>query len=382
MRSEMTAPSIALVAGEPSGDRLGAGLINALKARDPKIRFFGMAGTRMIDAGCEAIAHIEELSVMGLSEVARSYFRLRRLRARLGDEILKRRPDVVIGIDVPDFNFGLERRLKKSGVITAHYVCPQAWAWRKGRAKQMPEIADLWLALLPFEPAFFSRFGVATEFVGHPLADEIPLQPDQVKARERLGLDPGRPVLALLPGSRKQEISRLLPIFARTARAVAAARQGLQLVAGLASDTHRELLPPHFAADEITVACEASTDVLTSADVAIVASGTVTLEALFCRTPAVVAYRLAPLSYHIIRHMVEVKNIALSNIVAGHELVPELVQSQVTEASLIEAVNGWLDDPHKTRQYRSEAQRIHEDMRRDASGEAAQCIMRLINGAD
>lgn len=372
------APGIAIVAGEPSGDRLGAGLIKAIRARRPETAFYGMAGTEMAAAGCEPLAHIDQLSVMGLSEVARSYFRLRRLRDSLAARIVVRQPRVVVGIDVPDFNFGLEKIAKAAGIPTVHYVCPQAWAWRSGRAKRMPRIADRWLAVLPFEPAFFANFGVDVEFVGHPLADDISLEADRAAARRQLGLGEQASVLALMPGSRRQEIDRLMPAFAQAARNLVQDDGMFQhLVVGVARPEHEASLRAELRGFPATFSVGHSATVLTAADLAVVASGTVTLEALFCKTPTIVAYRLAGVSYHIMKRMIRVPNIALSNIIAGQELAPELVQDQVSAENIIKLANNWYEDEAAQGRYRDAAFDIHSSMRRDASERAADAVLRL-----
>ncbi|MEQ8662772.1 MAG: lipid-A-disaccharide synthase, partial [Gammaproteobacteria bacterium] len=306
--------TIGVIAGEASGDRLGGALVRALRAARPDVRVVGMAGPYMLAAGCEPLAHIDELSVMGLVEVLRSYPRLRRLRGRLGDALLAQRVNVMVGIDVPDFNFGLERRLRRAGVATAHWVCPQAWAWRPRRAARLPQVVDRLLALFPFEPAFFAHYGVKTEFVGHPLADELPLEPARAASRAALGLPADATVVALMPGSRTQELARLLGPFLAAARLLAQRRPGLRLVLCTAHANHAARARAALAGLDCAVVSARSHEVLAAADVAMLASGTVSLEALLCGTPMVVGYRLAPLTYHIIRRMVSIPRIALPNI--------------------------------------------------------------------
>ena len=377
----MAGPLIAIIAGEASGDSLGGALIKALRARRPDARFVGMAGPAMLEAGCEALAHIDQLSVMGLVEVLRAYPRLRRLRETLANTMLAIRPDVVVGIDVPDFNLGLERRMKRAGIATVHYVCPQAWAWRPGRARHLGTAVDRLLALLPFEPAFFAVHGVACRFVGHPLADSLPLSPERAVLRAELGVAAGPPLIAILPGSRRQEIERLAPVFAAGVAALRATRGELAVVACAAHAGQIDLLrrAVHSAAPglklEFVHGC--ARQVLGAADVALVASGTATLEALLCRAPMVVGYRLAPLSYLIIRRMISIPRIALPNILAGEDLVPELIQQGLTPSSIRDALAAWLDDDARRARYSARARELHETLRVDAAARAADAVLEV-----
>ena len=374
-------PHIAIVAGEASGDILGAELIHALRARLPAARFSGMAGPAMLAAGCHALANIDQLSMMGVVEVLRAYPRLRRLRAELATALLGQRPDVFVGIDVPDFNLGLARRLKLAGVPTVHYVCPQAWAWRPGRARRLGAAVDRLLALLPFEPAFFAGHGVDCRFVGHPLADILPFDPDRAVARAALGIVPGLPVVAVLPGSRGQEIDRLAPAFARGVAALQRARGPLAVIACAAHAGQVERLRRaiNTAAPELAVDyCHGQArQLLSAADVALVASGTATLEALLCRAPMVVGYRLAPLSYHIIRRMISIPRIALPNILAADSLVPELIQEALTPSAICVALAAWLDDAPRRERYVARARGLHETLRVGAAARAAQAVLEM-----
>lgn len=377
----MAGPLIAIVAGEASGDSLGGALIHALRERAPDARFIGMAGPAMLEAGCESLAHIDQLSVMGLTEVLRAYPRLRRLRNALTASLLAARPDVFVGIDVPDFNLGLERRMKRAGIASVHYVCPQAWAWRPGRARHLGSAVDRLLALLPFEEAFFAGHGVACRFVGHPLADALPLEPERAAARAALGIAAGPPLVALLPGSRRQEIERLAPVFAAGAAALQAARGELAVVACAAHSGQLPGLQAAVAAAAPGLAVRyfhgRAREVLTAADVALVASGTATLEALLCRAPMVVGYRLAPLSYHIIRRMISIQRIALPNILAGEDLVPELIQDALTPPAIRDALAGWLDDESRRTHYHLRARQLHETLRVGAAARAADAVLSL-----
>ncbi len=366
---------VGIVAGEASGDRLGGALIRALRARAPNATFRGMAGPHMRAAGCASLADISQLSVMGLVEVLRSYPRLLRLRAQLEADFVADPPDVVIGIDVPDFNLGLERRLKAHGITTVHYVCPQLWAWRAGRARSLARSTDVLLALLPFEAEYCSAHGIETHCVGHPLADELPLEPDRVGARVALGLPPAGPLIALMPGSRQQEIERLLPPFVDAAMLIAARRPEARFVLGVAHENQLPVVRASLRGLPCTVVAGLSHQALSAADVALVASGTVTLEALLCATPMVVGYRLAALSYHIIKRMVTIPRIALPNIIADEALVPELIQDAMTPPRLAAETLAWLDDDVRTERYRRRSRELHATMRRGAAARAAEVIL-------
>ena len=287
---------IALVAGEASGDTLGAALIEALHRRFPHAEFAGVAGNRMIAAGCKAWFHSEELGVMGLTEVLRHLPRLLRLRAALQRRILEWRPDVFIGVDFKEFNLGLARRLKKQGLRTVQYVSPQVWAWRQGRARTIGEAVDLILCLFPFEPDFYREYGVRATFVGHPLADQIPMEVDRAAARAELGIKADARVLAVLPGSRRGEVERLSEPFAGAAELLAARYPGLVCIAPMVTPTLRDLFAERCAALAPRAAIRMldgnARRALVAADVVLVASGTATLETALCKRPMVVAYRL------------------------------------------------------------------------------------------
>lgn len=292
---------VGIVAGESSGDQLGAALIEALRRQCPDIRITGMAGPKMIASGCEAIASIDDLSVMGIVEVLRKYPQLRRLRERVVRFYLDNRPDVFVGIDAPDFVMGIESRLHSANIKTVHYVAPQIWAWRKSRAKKMTAQVDRLLVLFPFEQSFFRRYGVETKFVGHPVADQIPLRRDVTAARNRLGLESARTYVALMPGSRAQEWDRHVDVFLCAAKLVAEKNKEVAFIAGaIDADAEAFILGRAAAVSpgiELTVKRGRSHEILGASNVALVASGTVTMEGVFAKTPLVVAYKIAPLSY-------------------------------------------------------------------------------------
>ena len=372
---------VAIVAGESSGDQLGAAIIDCLRQRLPSIEISGMAGPRMKSAGCAPVANMDELAVMGLVEVLKKYRQLRHLRDRICDHYIQSRPDVFVGIDVPDFALGIAARLRRHAIKTVHVVAPQIWAWRESRAKKLAQQLDLLLTLFPFEQAFFERYALPAICMGHPLADRIPLTVNRADARARVGVASDGSYLALLPGSREQEWTRLSDAFLATASIVAADRPELRFIAAaINTDAHEYLLSRHRAispALPLTVAIGQSHDVLAACEVALVASGTVTMEAVFTKTPIVVAYKLAPLNYQILKRMVRVPHIAMPNILHGGTLVPEFIQADVEPRKLATALCAWLDDKAKLSDYAQQCQKIHCCLRRDAAACAATEILRI-----
>lgn len=381
MARPTTARIFAMVAGEDSGDQLGAELIEALRKRFPGARFVGVGGSRMRSAGFEAWHDIAELSVMGIVEVLRHLPRLLRLRRALAQRIARLQPDVFIGIDAPDFNLGLEARLKRTGIRTVHYVSPSVWAWREGRVEQIGRAADCVLCLFPMEPAIYAAHGVNAHFVGHPLADRFPLEPDRDAARHELGLQPGTPVLALLPGSRGAEIRRLGARFFAAAERIAARLPALQIVAPAANPRcHAELqrLLARHAGLPVKLLDGQAHRALIAADVALLASGTAALEAMLAKRAMVVGYRLAPLSYAVVKGcgLLKTHTYALPNVLAGKQLVPELMQHDCTPAKLATAVLEWFDDPAQRAALAQEFERMHLTLH--AGGGAATAAARAI----
>lgn len=382
----MAAPRFALVAGETSGDRLAAGLIEALRARFPDAVFEGVTGPRMESAGCESLASAEELALFGVSEVIGEIPRLLALRRRLYRQFTSRCPDVFIGIDAPAFNTGLELKLKRAGTATVHYVCPTAWAWRQGRTKRIRRAVDQLLAIFPFEPAFFEREGITARFVGHPLADEMPMHPDAAGARRALGLAPeAAPWVGLLPGSRRSEVRRLGPRFLDTAAWLSARLPAVRFVAPMATPAARAIFEQQLAAREdappVTLVDGDSRRVMCAADTLLLASGTATLEALLLKTPMVVAYVLSPGNYALARslNLIKTDHVSMPNLLAERELVPELLQS-AADARLL---SGWLyrllTSP-AARQAQTDAfDTIHTQLALNADEQAAEAVTRLIH---
>ena len=381
----------AVIAGETSGDALGAGLVAALRERFPDAEFAGVCGPAMRAAGVEAWADAGELAVMGLSEVIAHLPRLLRLRRDLRERILAWKPDVFIGIDAPDFNLGLERWLKRRGVRTVHYVSPSVWAWRESRAQKIGASADRVLCLFPMEPPIYTQYGVDAVFVGHPLADTIPLDPDRAAARAALGIAVHDPVLALLPGSRLGEIERMLPLFLDAAAGVAAELPELKVLipaanADCRTTIERTIHSLPFPEGEGRGGVEwhildgHAQQAMIASYVVLLASGTAALEAMLCKRPMVIGHRIAPLTHTIVRKLGLLKSrfVSLPNILAGEALVPELLQDDCTVETLQAAVRGWFRDPEAAIALRPRFRALHETLRRDASARAADAVSELV----
>jgi len=387
---------VGIVAGESSGDQLGAALITAMKARVPDVRFFGMVGPKMLAAGCDAWAASEEIAVMGLVEVLPHLPRLIRLRASLVKRFRAERPHVFVGIDSPAFNLGIAKQLRSADCKTVQYVAPQVWAWRQGRVKGIGRACDLVLCLLPFETKFFEEHGVPAVFVGHPLADQIPMEPDRMGARRALGIavpvdEPAAiqrtsALVALLPGSRLGEVERLGEDFVRAAAWITEQRPSIQFVAPMASPRVRYVFEKKIAevpnAPRINVIDGQAQQVLAAADAVIVASGTATLETLLSRRPMVVAYRFGALTAFLLRGLglVKVANFSQPNLLIGRSLVPEFLQEQVNGPALGEALLRVLDDQNLLAEMDREFRTVHETLRRGGAERAASAILERVRG--
>jgi lipid-A-disaccharide synthase len=377
---------IALAAGEASGDTLGAGLIEALREHAPDATFVGLAGPKMIAAGCEPWYRAEEIAVMGFFEVLPHLRRILALRRELIARIKESDVDVFIGIDAQDFNRPLAAALKHSGLKTVQYVSPQVWAWRQSRAARMREAVDLVLCLLPFEPKFYAEHGVNAKFVGHPLADMIPPLVDKAEARAKLGLPADQPLLAVLPGSRRSEVSRLSAPFMATAEWLQQRRPDLGVAVALASDSIAELFRTATAGMDLRGAALIplrAREVMAAADVVLTASGTASLEAMLTKRPMVVAYKMVPLTYWLVRRLgvSKLSNFSLPNLLAGRTLVPEFVQDQVRPDVLGPAVLGALDGSGLKPGWYDAFADIHRQLRCDASASAAREVLALIRGS-
>ena len=367
---------IALVAGEASGDILGAGLMRALKAQHSAVEFIGVGGPLMQAEGLTSYFPMERLSVMGLVEVLGRLRELLVRRKLLIQTLIEEKPDVFIGIDAPDFTLNIELRLRQAGIKTVHYVSPSVWAWRQKRVLKIREGCDLMLTLLPFEARFYEEKGVPVRFVGHTLADTIPLHADRAAARAELGLPDG-PLVALMPGSRGGEVGRLGTLFFDAAERLQALKPGVRFVLPCASPQRRAQIETLLQGRNLplTLLDGQSHLALAACDAVLIASGTATLEALLYKRPMVVAYRLAPLTFWILKRMVKSPYISLPNLLAQRLLVPELLQDDATPEALAQTLLPLIDGgEEQTRGFED----IHRTLRRDASNQAADAVLTLI----
>ncbi|MHC5349565.1 lipid-A-disaccharide synthase [Metapseudomonas furukawaii] len=368
---------IALVAGEASGDILGSTLMQALKARHPDVRFIGVGGPRMQAEGLESYFPMERLAVMGLVEVLGRLPELLARRKRLIQTLIDERPDAFIGIDAPDFNLGVELKLRRAGIRTVHYVSPSVWAWRQNRVLKIREGCDLMLTLFPFEARFYEEKGVPVRFVGHPLADAIPLEADRAAARNALDLPLDSPLVALMPGSRGGEVGKLGSLFLDAAERLRSVRPGIRFVLPCASPERRQQVEAMLAGRDLPLKLldGRSHEALAACDAVLIASGTATLEALLYKRPMVVAYKVAPLTYRILKRLVKSPYVSLPNLLAQRLLVPELLQDAATAEALAQTLSPLLDDGEiQTHGFDV----IHRALRQDASREAADAILKLI----
>lgn len=367
---------VALVAGEASGDILGSGLMRAIRARHPQVEFIGVGGPLMEAEGMASYFPMERLSVMGLVEVLGRLRELMAKRKALIQTLIDEKPDVFIGIDAPDFTLNIELQLRRAGIKTVHYVSPSVWAWRQKRVLKIREGCDLMLTLLPFEARFYEEKNVPVKFVGHPLADTIPLQADRSGARAELGLADG-PVVALMPGSRGGEVGRLGALFFDAAERLLAMRPGVRFVLPCASPQRRLQIEQLLLGRDLPVLLldGRSHLALAACDAVLIASGTATLEALLYKRPMVVAYRLAPLTFWILKRLVKSPYVSLPNLLAQRLLVPELLQDDATAEALAGQLLPLLDDGLAQTAGFDE---IHRTLRRDASNQAAEAVLNLI----
>jgi len=376
---------VALAAGEASGDALGAGLIRALREHLGDAHFFGIAGPAMVAAGCEAWHTTDELSVMGLAEVLRDLPRLLRLRRRFVRRLLADPPDVFIGIDSPDFNLPISAALKPSGITTIQYVSPQVWAWRQSRVKGIRRSVDLVLCVLPFETAFYARHGVRAEFVGHPLADEIPLEADRPAARASLGIAPSIELLAVLPGSRRTEVARLARPFIESARWLQLRHPGLGVVVALASESTAALFRESVVEIDLDpparIVVGRAREAMAAADVVLTASGTASLETTLVKRPMVIAYIVSGLTHLVYRvlGLRRLAHIALPNLLARKRLFPEFLQGDVRAEVLGPALEKQMASSTLRSGWYDEVAAIHSALRRDANRSAAAAILELLD---
>ena len=376
--------TIALVAGETSGDILGAGLIRALKAKHPDARFVGVAGPRMQAEGCESWYDMEELAVMGIVEVLGRLRRLLTIRRDLTRRFTALKPDVFVGIDAPDFNITLEGRLKQRGIRTIHYVSPSVWAWRQKRVFKIGRATNLVLAFLPFEKAFYDRYDVPCRFIGHTMADAMPLQPDKAAARRELGIAAEALCLALLPGSRRAEVEMLSADFLKTAMLLREKWPQLEIVVPLVNAQRRaqfEQIKAEVAPDlPMHLLDGKGREAMVASDAALLASGTAALECMLAKCPMVVGYRMKPFTFWLAERLVKTDYVSLPNLLAGRELVPELLQDDCQPARLAAALDPLLGAGEMRERLLATFTELHQQIRWNADEQAAQAVLELANG--
>lgn len=373
---------IGLVAGETSGDILGAGLIRALRGHLPDARFVGVAGPRMQAEGCEAWYEMEELAVMGVVEVIERLPRLLKIRRDLTRRFKALRPAVFVGIDAPDFNITLEGRLKHQGIRTIHYVSPSVWAWRQKRVFKIGRATDNVLAFLPFEKAFYDRYNVPCQFIGHTLADAMPLDPDKGAARHALGIEEGVRCLALLPGSRSAEVEMLSADFLQTALLLKDRYPELEIVVPLVNARRRaqfEAIKARVAPNlPVHLLDGRAREAMVASDAALLASGTASLECMLAKCPMVVGYRMKPITFWLARRLVKTPYVSLPNLLAGRELVKELLQEDCVPEKLASALAPLLQDDYHSQALKETFHDLHQHIRCNADEQAAQAVLKLM----
>ena len=378
-------PKIAIVAGEASGDLLGSHLMRALKAQRSDLTFIGIAGPKMMGEGAKSLFSIEKLSVRGYVEVITHLYGLLKLRRNLLKQLLAEKPDIFIGVDAPDFNFWLERKLKKEGIATIHYVSPSIWAWRGGRMGKIKRAVSHVLALFPFEPALYEKAGVPVTYVGHPLADELPLKPNKKAAREILKIEKNKLVVAMLPGSRQSEVKQHADLFVKTAQIIHQDNANTQFLVPLITRQTRQIFENALYKNlqdkneseyvDLDIMFGHAHDAMEAADVVLVASGTATLEAALLKRPMVITYRMPIVSWWILKRMNYLPYVGLPNILAGKFVVPELLQHDATPQKLADAVSLLLVDKTRTQEIKGEFTAIHQTLKQNSAKKAASVIL-------
>jgi len=375
-------PHIGIIAGELSGDLLGASLIHTLRASYPNALIEGIGGPKMLAAGFHSHYPLEILSVMGLVEVLKHYPRLKKCRDSLKNHFLRHPPDVFIGIDAPDFNLGLETSLKSAGIPTVHYVSPSVWAWRQYRWRKIARACDLMLTLFPFEAKYYQQHNIPVQFVGHPIAAEIPLHTETKAVRNSLGLSTQSVIVALLPGSRSSEVNQLGIPFLHTANWLLARRSDLHFIVPLANPNLRKIFAKQLVEVApkipVTLLTGQSREAMAAADVVLMASGTATLEAMLLKRPMVVAYRFAQLTYWLAKFLVRLPYFSLPNLLAQERLVPEFLQHQVIPEKLGAACLQWLENPTQVEVLKKRFTDLHHRLRLNANQQAAQAVLSAI----
>jgi lipid-A-disaccharide synthase len=376
---------IVLVAGEASGDQLGAALIRAILLKEPDTRFAGIGGPLMKAEGCDCWWDTSELSLMGLFEVVSHLPRLIKLRRQLVQRVVEHKPDVFIGIDAPDFNLGVEKRLKKKYIPVIHYVSPTIWAWRSGRIKTITKSTDRVMCLFPFEPDCYKQSPVAADYTGHPLADEIDLEVDSEPARAALNVESGSICIAILPGSRMSEVEKLSSAMLDAANILSKRSPHICFLIPAATESIGQYLKsvlPAYPGVSCRVLSGQAKEVMAAADVVICASGTATLEVMLVNRPMVVCYRVSGMTYNLTKwfRMMKTRFFSLPNILAGEQLVPELIQHEMTAQRISDEVVRWLDQPELTDRLKQRFDTLHRMLRIDAAATAAGVVLRQITG--
>jgi lipid-A-disaccharide synthase len=371
---------IAIVAGEASGDLLGSHLISALKKKRKDLTFFGIAGPKMMSEGASTLFPIEKLSVRGYFEVIKHLWGLLKLRKRLLQQILAEKPDIFIGVDAPDFNFWLERKLKKQGIPTIHYVSPSIWAWRGGRIHKIKRAVTHMLALFPFEPALYESVNLPVTYVGHPLADELPITPDKKSARTLLKLRQNEMVIAMLPGSRQSEVQQHADLFVKTAELINQHHPSAKFIVPLITRETRDIFERALAKStdntlDMKLLFSHAHDAMEAADFVIVASGTATLEAALLKQPMIITYRMPTLSWWLLKPLHYLPYVGLPNVLAGQFVVPELLQKEATPEKLNETMTAMLQDTEALLAIQHTFTEIHLSLKQNSAQKAADVVL-------
>jgi len=373
---------IGIVAGEASGDALGAGLIQSIKKLEPDAKFFGICGPKMCAQGAETMFPMDSISIMGVDGLFRSIFNILKIRKKLIRTFIDNPPDLFIGVDVPDFNLGLELQLRQASIKTMHYVSPTVWAWRGYRIHKIRRAVSHMLTLFPFEADYYKKHDVPVTFVGHPMADQIPFSVNSLTARNKLGLPVDRKIIALLPGSRTSEVERLGEVFVKTAKALFTRDSQRFFVAPFVNEaTHelfRKILDSHAPKLPVKLLLGRSREAIATSDAVLLASGTAALEAALLGKPMVVSYKVSALTAMIVRLSRQVEYFSMPNNLLGRALVPEFLQNQATVENLSSAMEDVLDDKQNISELKSSFKQIHRDLRRNANDNSAKAVMSLI----